>query len=138
MFRKLCQTPPRANSQWLEATPGERISIHTTADDRAGVYAMLKVLAELRNGVRMHIQNNEYGHFLFLKGTLHIANGDEGLDVPASAAGSVKKGVPQAWCSLAGTPDRHADHPMARTHRGISGKWVRAIVMTSLPFLPPQ
>ena len=69
------------------------MSIRTSADDKAGVYAMLEVLAELRNGVRMHIHNNEYGHFLFLKGTLHIANGGEGLDVLASAAGSVKKGV---------------------------------------------
>jgi mannose-6-phosphate isomerase-like protein (cupin superfamily) len=138
MFRKLCQTPPRANSQWLEATRGERMSVRTSADETAGVYAMLEVLAELRNGVRMHIHNNEYEHFLVLKGMLHIANGGEGLDVPAGAAGSVKKRVPQAWCSLADTPVRHADHPLAATHRECSGKWVRAIVMTSLPFLPPQ
>ncbi|HYZ61375.1 MAG TPA: cupin domain-containing protein [Acetobacteraceae bacterium] len=96
----------RAEGHWLETTPGERMIIRTSADETAGIYAMLEVVADPGNGVPMHTHKNEDEHFLVLEGTLHIANGDERLDVPAGAAVSVKKGVPHAWCNLADTPVR--------------------------------
>jgi mannose-6-phosphate isomerase-like protein (cupin superfamily) len=96
----------QADDQWLEVTPGERFIIRTSVDETDGIYAMLEIVAESRNGVPMHIHTNEDEHFLVLEGTLHIVHGDERLDVPAGAAVTVKKGVPHAWCNLADTPVR--------------------------------
>jgi len=94
------------DDHWLEVTPGERFKIRTPVAETAGIYTMLELVAEPRNGVPMHIHTNEDEHFLVLEGTLHIANGDERSDVPAGAAVTVRKGVPHAWCNLGNTPVR--------------------------------
>jgi len=38
---------------------------------------MLELIADPRNGVPMHIHQNEDEHFIVLEGSLHIANGDK-------------------------------------------------------------
>jgi len=97
---------PLANGQWWVATPGELMKIRITSDETAGVYTIFEALADPRNGVPMHVHANEDEHFLVLEGTLHVANGDERLDVPAGAAVTVKKGIPHAWANLGKTPVR--------------------------------
>jgi hypothetical protein len=52
----------------------------------------------------MHVHANEDEHFLVLEGTLHVANGNEKLDIPAGATVTVKKGVPHAWANLGEIP----------------------------------
>ena len=94
------------NDEWLEVTPGERFKIRTSVDETSGVYTVLEVVAEPRNGVPMHVHAHEDEHFVVLEGTLHIANGDERLDVPAGHAVTVYKGVAHAWCNLSNVPVR--------------------------------
>src|SRR3984893_10630590 len=77
------------NGEWLETTPGERFTIRTSAKETKGMYTMLEVVADPRNGVPIHIHKNEDEHFLVLEGTLHIIIGDVTLDVPAGAAVTV-------------------------------------------------
>jgi hypothetical protein len=45
----------RDNGEWLETTPGERFKIRTSAKETKGVYTMLEVVADPRNGVPIHI-----------------------------------------------------------------------------------
>ena len=71
------------NGEWLETTPGERFTIRTSAKETKGIYTMLEVVADPRNGVPIHIHKNEDEHFLVLEGTLHIVIGDVTLDVRA-------------------------------------------------------
>jgi mannose-6-phosphate isomerase-like protein (cupin superfamily) len=94
------------NGEWLEITPGERFTIRTSAKETKGIYTMLEIVAEPRNGVPRHVHKNEDEHFLVLEGTLHIAIGDATLDVPAGTAVTVSKGDPHAWCNLTDTPVR--------------------------------
>jgi mannose-6-phosphate isomerase-like protein (cupin superfamily) len=77
------------NSGWLETTPGERFKIRTSAKETKGIYTMLEVVADPRNGVPIHIHKNEDEHFLVLEGTLHIVIGDVTLDVRAGTAVTV-------------------------------------------------
>jgi quercetin dioxygenase-like cupin family protein len=95
-----------SNGGWLQVTPGERFKIRTFVEDTAGAYKMLEVVADSRNGVPVHIHENEDEHFVVLKGTLHIAYGDKRLDVPTGTAISLSKGVPHAWCNLSDDPVR--------------------------------
>src|SRR5580692_1913757 len=94
------------NGEWLETTPGERFTIRTSAKETKGIYTMLEVVADPRNGVPLHIQKNEDEHFLVLEGTLHIVSGDITLDVRAGTAVTVSKGKPHAWCNLTEMPVR--------------------------------
>jgi mannose-6-phosphate isomerase-like protein (cupin superfamily) len=96
----------RDNGEWLETTPGERFTIRTSAKETQGVYTMLEIVADPRNGVPIHIHKNEDEHFLVLEGTLHIVVGDVTLDIPAGAAVTVNRGDPHAWCNLTETPVR--------------------------------
>ena len=105
LAKKLTSILP-ADSHWLEVTPGERFTVRTSVDDTDGAYSMIEVVAQPRNGVPMHIHTREDEHFLILEGSLHMANGDERLDVPAGAAVTVRKGVPHAWCNLGDKPVR--------------------------------
>jgi len=91
---------------WLRVTPGERFRIRTSVNDTKGIYTMLEVIADPRNGVPMHIHQNEDEHFIVLEGGLHIANGDERFDAPVGTSVTIKKGVPHAWCNLMDTPLR--------------------------------
>jgi len=92
--------------EWLETTPGERFKIRTSVEETKGIYTMLEIVADPRNGVPMHIHKNEDEHFLVLEGTLHIVVGDATLDVPAGTAVTVSKGDPHAWCNLTEMPVR--------------------------------
>jgi hypothetical protein len=62
---------------WLQVTPGERFRIRTSAKETKGIYTTLELIADSRNGVPMHIHQNEDEHFIVLEGSLHIANGDK-------------------------------------------------------------
>ena len=94
------------NGEWLETTPGERFTIRTSAKETKGIYTMLEVVADPRNGVPIHVHKNEDEHFLVLEGTLHIVIGDVTLDVRAGTAVTVSKGEPHAWCNLTEMPVR--------------------------------
>jgi quercetin dioxygenase-like cupin family protein len=96
----------QTSGQWLEATPGERFYFRVSSQETAGVYMMLEVVADPRNGVPMHIHKHEDEHFLILEGTLRLATGDELVDVPAGAAVTAKRGVPHAWANMTNTPVR--------------------------------
>src|SRR5262249_33606185 len=63
----------------------------------------LELIADPRNGVPMHIHQNEDEHFVVLEGSLHIASGDQRFDAPAGTAVTIGKGVPHAWCNLTNT-----------------------------------
>ena len=106
MSAKAAADAPLANGQWWVATPGELMKIRVTCDETAGVYTMFEAVADPRNGVPLHIHANEDEHFLVLEGMLHMANGNERLDVPAGNAVTVEKGVPHAWVNLGETPVR--------------------------------
>jgi mannose-6-phosphate isomerase-like protein (cupin superfamily) len=92
--------------EWLETTPGERFKIRTSVEETKGIYTMLEVVADPRNGVPMQVHKNEDEHFLVLEGTLHMVVGDATLDIPAGTAITVGKGDPHAWCNLTEMPVR--------------------------------
>jgi mannose-6-phosphate isomerase-like protein (cupin superfamily) len=91
---------------WREVTPGERFVIRTPSEDTNGLYSMLEVVADPRNGVPIHIHANEDEHFIVLEGTAHMAIGDKRSDVAAGSSITVPKGVPHAWCNRSDTPLR--------------------------------
>jgi quercetin dioxygenase-like cupin family protein len=91
---------------WLSVTPGEKFRIHTSARDTNDAYAVLEFVAQPKNGVPMHIHDNEEEHFIVVEGTLRMAVGGKTLDVPAGTAITVPKGVPHAWCNLTNSPVR--------------------------------
>jgi mannose-6-phosphate isomerase-like protein (cupin superfamily) len=96
----------KRNEGWLQITPGERFRIRTSVKETNGIYTMLEIIADPRNGVPMHIHQNEDEHFVVLEGCLHIANGDKRFDAPAGTTVTIKKGVPHAWCNLMDKPLR--------------------------------
>jgi len=96
----------QGNGEWLQVTPGERFRIRTSVKETKGIYTMLELIADPRNGVPMHIHQNEDEHFIILEGSLHVANGDKRFDAPAGTTVTIKKGVPHAWCNLMDTPLR--------------------------------
>jgi hypothetical protein len=62
------------DDEWSEVTRGERYVIRTTAEEANGAYSMLEVVADPRNGVPMHVHDNEEEHFIILEGKALIAN----------------------------------------------------------------
>jgi quercetin dioxygenase-like cupin family protein len=130
--KKSTQVQPigdQGDDGWQEITPGERCRIRTSVAETKGVYTMIEVVAETRNGVPMHIHQNEDEHFIVLEGTLHIVNGDETLDAPAGTAITVSKGVPHAWCNLSDAPVRMLVIFSPDTSRDCSGKLSGSRVM---------
>ncbi|WP_082012461.1 cupin domain-containing protein [Belnapia sp. F-4-1] len=93
-------TIPGAGSEWVQVTPGERFRIRTSAIETEGIYTMLEVIADPRNGVPMHIHANEEEHFVVLEGSVHLTTGDQGSDLAAGDAATVRRGTPHAWCNL--------------------------------------
>jgi len=91
------------NDEWLQITPGERFRIRASVKETKGIYTALELIADPRNGVPMHIHQNEDEHFIVLEGSLHLANGDKRFDAPAGTTVTIKKGVPHAWCNLMDT-----------------------------------
>jgi mannose-6-phosphate isomerase-like protein (cupin superfamily) len=70
---------------WLQITPGERFRIRTSVRDTKGIHIMLELIADPRNGVPMHIHQNEDEHFVVLEGSLHIASGNNRFDQSGAA-----------------------------------------------------
>jgi mannose-6-phosphate isomerase-like protein (cupin superfamily) len=96
------KAPLNANERkdkWSEVTRGERYIIRTTSEEANGAYSMLEVIADPRNGVPMHVHDNEEEHFIILEGKALIANGDSRAEVGAGASISIGKGVHHAWCN---------------------------------------
>jgi mannose-6-phosphate isomerase-like protein (cupin superfamily) len=96
------QAPLNANErkdEWSEDTRGERYIIRTTSEEANGAYSMLEVIADPRNGVPMHVHDNEEEHFIILEGKTLIANGDSRTEVGAGASITIGKGVQHAWCN---------------------------------------
>jgi mannose-6-phosphate isomerase-like protein (cupin superfamily) len=85
--------------EWSEVTRGERYIIRTTTEEANGAYSMLEVVADPRNGVPMHVHDNEEEHFIILEGKALIANGDSRAEVGAGASITIGKGVQHAWCN---------------------------------------
>jgi mannose-6-phosphate isomerase-like protein (cupin superfamily) len=68
---------------WSEVIRGERYIIRTSSAETNGVYSMLEVIADPRNGVPMHVHDNADEHFIILEGKAFIANGDRRVEVAA-------------------------------------------------------
>jgi mannose-6-phosphate isomerase-like protein (cupin superfamily) len=84
---------------WSEVIRGERYIIRTSSAETNGVYSMLEVLADPRNGVPMHVHDNADEHFIILEGRAFIANGDSRVEVAAGSSITITRGVPHAWCN---------------------------------------
>ncbi|UIJ72592.1 cupin domain-containing protein [Aurantimonas sp. HBX-1] len=95
-----------AGPDWREVTPGERFIIRTAAADTAGLYTMLELVADPRNGVPMHVHANEEEHFVVLEGRVHLVRGDQAVELSAGDAATVRRGTPHAWCNLSDGPVR--------------------------------
>ena len=85
--------------EWSEVTRGERYIIRTTSEETNGAYSMLEIVADPRNGVPMHVHDNEEEHFIILEGKALIANGDSRVDVGAGSSITIGRGTPHAWCN---------------------------------------
>jgi quercetin dioxygenase-like cupin family protein len=91
---------PSDGSEWWEVTPGERFTIRTSVTDTGGLYTMIEITAESRNGVPLHIHANEEEHFIVLEGSVHLTNGSQSLTLSAGDSATVKRGTSHAWCNL--------------------------------------
>jgi mannose-6-phosphate isomerase-like protein (cupin superfamily) len=85
--------------KWSEVTRGERYIIRTPSEETNGAYSMLEVTANPRNGVPMHIHENEEEHFIILEGKALVANGDSRAEVGAGSSITIGKGIHHAWCN---------------------------------------
>ena len=86
-------------NEWSEVIRGERYIIRTSSAETNGVYSMLEVVADPRNGVPMHVHDNADEHFIILEGKAFIANGDRRAEVAAGSSITITRGVPHAWCN---------------------------------------
>lgn len=87
------------SSEWVEIIPGERFKIRTSANDTEGIYTILEIMADPRNGVPLHTHANEEEHFVVLEGHLHLVNDGKRLDLSAGDSATVKRCTPHAWCN---------------------------------------
>ncbi|MBY5378390.1 cupin domain-containing protein (plasmid) [Rhizobium leguminosarum] len=97
---------PSDGSEWWEVTPGERFTIRTSVSENGGLYTMIEVTAESRNGVPVHTHANEEEHFIILEGSVHLTNGSQSLTLSAGDSATVKRGTPHAWCNLSDSTAR--------------------------------
>jgi mannose-6-phosphate isomerase-like protein (cupin superfamily) len=102
------QTPSdrKSDGEWIEVTPGERLTVRINSDETDGAYTVFEVLADHRNGTPLHVHDHEEERFVILEGSGHFANGEQRIDLSAGDSLIVGKGVPHAWCNLSGTPLR--------------------------------
>ncbi len=99
----LVNTPSKNSTdlnEWWEVTPGEKFTIRTSVKETGGLYTMIEVTAESRNGVPVHTHANEEEHFIVLEGNVHLTNGDQSLTLSTGDSATVKRGTPHAWCNL--------------------------------------
>lgn len=94
------------DGDWMEVTPGEIFKIRTSASETDGVYTMLEIIADPRNGVPMHVHANEEECFVVLEGNLHLTRGEDRLNLFAGDAATVRRNTPHAWCNLSHRPVR--------------------------------
>jgi quercetin dioxygenase-like cupin family protein len=87
------------DNEWSEVIRGERYIIRTSSNETNGIYSMLEVVADPRNGVPMHVHDNAEEHFIILEGKAVIANGDRRAEVAAGSSISISRGAPHAWCN---------------------------------------
>jgi quercetin dioxygenase-like cupin family protein len=102
-LKKSSKDPSNGNgreNEWSEVIRGERFIIRTSSDETNGVYSMLEVVADPRNGVPMHVHDTAEEHFIILEGKAFIANGDSRTEVAAGSSITIGRGVPHAWCNL--------------------------------------
>jgi mannose-6-phosphate isomerase-like protein (cupin superfamily) len=92
--------------EWCEVTPGERFIIRTSIAETEGLYSMLELVADPRNGVPLHVHTNEEEHFVVLEGSLHLVQGDRTVELSAGDTATVKRGTPHAWGNLSDRPVR--------------------------------
>jgi quercetin dioxygenase-like cupin family protein len=85
--------------EWSEVTRGERYIIRITSGEVNGAYSMLEFVAGPRNGVPMHVHDNEEEHFIILEGKAFVANGDSRAEVAAGSSIAIGKGVAHARCN---------------------------------------
>ncbi|NKK75860.1 cupin domain-containing protein [Rhizobium leguminosarum bv. viciae] len=97
---------PGDGSEWWEVTPGERFTIRTSVSETGGLYTMIEVTAESRNGVPVHTHANEEEHFIVLEGSVHLTNGSQSLALSVGDSATVKRGTPHAWCNLSDSTAR--------------------------------
>ncbi|WP_083593835.1 cupin domain-containing protein [Aurantimonas sp. 22II-16-19i] len=97
---------PSSDSGWREVTPGERFVIRTSVQETQGIYTMLEIIADPRNGVPMHVHANEEEHFVILEGSVHLVRGDQTAELSAGDSVTVRRGTPHAWCNLSDRPVR--------------------------------
>ncbi len=93
-------------TEWIEVTPGERLTIRISSDQTKGAYTVFEVFADHRNGTPLHVHDNEEERFVILEGTGQFANGEQRVEMSAGSSLIVGKGVPHAWCNLSETPLR--------------------------------
>jgi mannose-6-phosphate isomerase-like protein (cupin superfamily) len=96
---KKSSTRHEREDEWSEVTRGERYIIRTTSEETNGAYSVLEVVADPRNGVPMHVHDNEEEHFIILGGKAIVANGDSRVEVGAGSSVTIGKGVAHAWCN---------------------------------------
>ena len=84
-------------NEWSEVIRGEGYIIRTSSAETNGVYSVLEVVADPRNGVPMHVHDNADEHFIILEGRAFIANGDSRVEVAAGSFITITRGVPHAW-----------------------------------------
>ena len=97
--KKSSKEPPNGHereNEWSEVIRGERYMIRTSSAETNGVYSMLEVVADPRNGVPTHVHDNVDEHFIILEGKAFIANGDRIAEVAAGSSITVTRGVPHA------------------------------------------
>ncbi|MDY6962614.1 MAG: cupin domain-containing protein, partial [Pseudomonadota bacterium] len=87
-----------SGGDWMEVTPGEVFKIRTSATETDGIYTILEIIAEPRNGVPMHVHANEEECFVVLEGSLHLTQGEDRLNLLAGDVATVRRGTPHAWC----------------------------------------
>ncbi|MDH4441003.1 MAG: cupin domain-containing protein [Rhizobium sp.] len=97
---------PDTSGEWWEVTPGEKFTIRTSVKQTGGLYTMIEVTAESRNGVPLHTHANEEEHFIVLEGRVHLTNGDQSLSLSAGDSATVKRDTPHAWCNLSDSDAR--------------------------------
>lgn len=94
------KAPALAPEEWWEVTPGERFTIRTSVRQTAGLYTMIEVTAESRNGVPLHTHANEEEHFIVIEGIVHLTNGEQRVTLSAGESATVRRGTVHAWCNL--------------------------------------
>ena len=97
---KMVSKCPGDDGEWWEVTPGERFTIRTSVAMTGGLYTMIEVTAESRNGIPVHTHPDEEEHIIVLEGSIHLTNGDQNLVLSAGNSATVKRGEPHAWCNL--------------------------------------